>query len=87
MSEKSCQGNGFHVHSVLEMIGNQSESMSLEGLANKIREVFGETASFYSCSQDSMTIADVIEFLFEREKLAEVCEGKFHLNRENVCHH
>lgn len=87
MSEKSCQGSGFHVHSVLEMIGNQPESMSIESMAKKIREVFGEGASFYSCSQDAMTIADVIEFLFARNKLSEVSEGKFHLNRQNVCNH
>jgi probable metal-binding protein len=85
--ENDLNQNRFHVHQVMEMINLENRALALTEIKTLIEEKFGLQASFESCSMSGMGPAAVIEFLLDREKIAECEPGKYQLNIYNSCGH
>lgn len=77
----------FHVHSVLDMLAETSQAVTLEELKTLITTKFGANTTFDSCAIDGMNADQVVEFLLARRKVVEVAPGKFQLNSFNSCGH
>ena len=77
----------FHAHDVLRMISEQNRALALFEIKALILEKFGSNAQFGSCSMGGMDADQIIEFLFERQKLFEAEPGKYALNMHNSCGH
>lgn len=57
-----------HAHEVMEMMVSSGKRYSRESLAAEIRERFGESVNFYTCSAQGLNPEQLIEFLASKGK-------------------
>jgi probable metal-binding protein len=76
----------IHAHEVMHMMLEQGGVFSRESLARAIKERFGETATFCSCSADGMNVDAVIAFLESRGKFVARADG-FNTAQDKICNH
>ena len=85
--ETKTTHDDYHVHAVLDMLAQENRIFTLPQLRDLILEKFGDTAKFSSCSSFAMDAAATIEFLLDRQKIAERKDGLFSLNHGNPRDH
>ena len=78
--------NQIHGHEVMGMMIESGKVYTRASLRTEIIEKFGEEARFYTCSADSMTADELIEFLRARGKFVDASDG-FKTDRSKVCDH
>jgi len=76
----------FHGHEVMRMIVSAPEPYSRKQLSDAVETQFGQNPRFHTCSAQSMTLDELLQFLSERGKLTEV-NGILNVSREDICEH
>ena len=78
--------NQIHGHDVMKMMLDSGQPYTKDTLSAAIVHRFGKDARFYTCSADSMTADELVEFLAKREKFIETGAG-FNTAPEKICDH
>ncbi|MDR9827356.1 YecH family protein [Vibrio sp. FNV 38] len=73
-----------HAHKILNLLREQPRT--IEDLQQVVDTEFGHKVRFRTCKLNGFSLADLIDFFFEREKVVEI-DGRLHINAENVCSH
>lgn len=76
----------IHAHELLNLIGEQSEPLTLDQIKALAAEQFGAEARFFTCRLDDQTIEQIVTFFVKMQKVAPMGEG-YVLNRGNMCSH
>lgn len=76
----------IHGHEVLNMMLADGQSWTTERLVAAVVEKFGDTARFYTCSEEGMTARELVDFLAERGKFIPAEEG-FVTHKSKICNH
>ena len=76
----------IHGHEVLEMMVESGKVYTRDSLRADIAERFGESARFYTCSAENLSADELIAFLQERGKFADV-NGGFKMDADEICNH
>ncbi|MDN3680182.1 YecH family protein [Vibrio tapetis subsp. quintayensis] len=76
--------NSTHGHEVMELLCDNT--LTHEKLQQEVDFRFGESMRFHTCSQQGLTLAQLMTFLISKEKVVEVEMG-LTLNQAKVCHH
>lgn len=75
-----------HAHDVIELIDQHNGQFTRDALRHKLAETFGSGSGYYACTEENMNGERIIDFLLEREKIVET-DGRFSVNRGNLCNH
>jgi probable metal-binding protein len=78
--------NTIHGHDIIDLIRSAPAGFTPEDLATEVTNRFGAAARFHTCSAGGMTLDQLLQFLFMRNKITER-EGKLWIVEENVCNH
>ena len=78
--------NQIHGHEVMEMMLASGKTYTRETLVAEIVDKFGADARFHTCSAETMTAGQLVEFLDVRGKLVQQDEG-FQTSRDVMCQH
>ncbi len=74
-----------HIHEVLRIIEASKDGLTEEELKQTVKDKFGENPVFTSCSDNTMSLDEIIPFITERGKVATV-NGKLKLaNDVHIC--
>jgi probable metal-binding protein len=76
----------IHGHEVMEMILAADAPLSRGELEEAVAARFGEAARFHTCSAESMTLDELLQFLNGRGKVLEV-NGFLETSRGQICSH
>lgn len=76
----------IHGHEVKRMVMESGSTFTRESLISAIENQFGEETRFYSCSADSMTADELIQFFESRGKL-NTKDYTFNTDPAHACHH
>ncbi|SON51345.1 YecH family metal-binding protein [Vibrio tapetis] len=76
--------NSTHGHRVMELL--RDSTLTLEALQQEVNHRFGASTRFHTCSQQDLTLTQLMTFLISKEKVVEVDAG-LTLNQEKICHH
>jgi len=76
----------IHGHEVKQMVMASGSTYTRDSLISAIIDKFGEETRFYSCSADSMTADELIQFFEERGKLNPETYT-FHTGPQHACGH
>lgn len=76
----------IHGHEVMEMMLQKGGTFTKESLETAMREKFGPTARYHTCSAENMTASELINFLDERGKFTASQEG-FQTHPAKICGH
>ena len=76
----------IHGHEVKRMVMESGSTYTRDSLISAIINQFGEETRFYSCSADSMTADELIQFFEERGKL-NTKDYTFFTSPEHACSH
>ena len=75
-----------HGHDVIDLIRSSREGFTPAALSAEVSKRFGAAATFHTCSAGGMSLDQLLQFLFMRNKIVER-EGKLWVVEENVCNH
>ncbi|TKB54751.1 YecH family metal-binding protein [Ferrimonas aestuarii] len=78
--------DSIHAHELLNLIGEQSEPLTLEQLQQLTVANFGEAVKFHTCRLEDQNIDQILKFFIKMEKVASQGDG-YVLNRGNMCSH
>ena len=73
-----------HGHAVLRMMIEADRPFTSNSLRAAIAERFGVESRFHTCSSESLTAQQLIEFFVDRGKLRPV-EGGWKVDRAEIC--
>ncbi|MUJ25803.1 YecH family metal-binding protein [Aliivibrio fischeri] len=76
----------IHGHVVLNTLIDSKEPLPRAQLEEKIENEFGSEVCFHTCSQQNLTLAELLDFLLSKKKIVATEEG-FTANPERMCHH
>lgn len=76
----------IHGHVVLNILMNSNEPIPRIQLEQLIEEEFGLEVCFHTCSQQELTLAELLDFLLSKKKVLLTEEGLI-ANPERMCHH
>ncbi len=76
----------IHGHTVLTMLLNSEEPLSRQDLVGMIEGEFGSDVCFHTCSQQGLTLTQLLDFLLSKQKIVESDSG-LTVNPDRVCHH
>lgn len=79
-------GSEIHGHEVIAMMMASTEAYTRETLAAAIRQKFGDSTRFFTCSADHLTPEQLVTFLEERGKFTPHRDG-FTVDPSRVCKH
>lgn len=82
----NTMSNPVHGHEVIAMMIAAEAPYSRESLAAAIRQKFGATTRFFTCSADNLTAEELVAFLEERGKFIPQAGG-FTVDPARVCQH
>jgi probable metal-binding protein len=83
----SLQTESIHGHAVLELIHGSSPALTPTELADEVERRFGAAARFHTCSAEQMTLKQLLQFLFARQKIELRDDGRLYVQLANVCQH
>ena len=78
--------NQIHGHKVIEMMVNSGQVFTRNSLKTAIIGQFGAEARYYTCTAANLDAGELIEFLAQHGKFADVAGG-FSINQNRVCQH
>ena len=78
--------NQIHGHEVMEMMLASGKTYTKDTLVKEIITRFGQDARFFTCSAESMTAEQLVEFLDARGKLVQREDG-FQTSKDVMCQH
>jgi len=76
----------IHGHELINLIIGKEKAMSLTEIRETADKNHGQNVSYYTCSESSMNIEQMIQFLLERRKLIKKDNG-YVINSGEVCDH
>ncbi|WP_417349721.1 YecH family metal-binding protein [Ferrimonas sp.] len=76
----------IHAHELLNLIGQQSEPLTLDQIKVLAADQFGAEARFFTCRLDDQSIEQIVTFFVKMQKVAPQGEG-YVLNLGNMCSH
>jgi len=77
--------NSVHGHTVINLVKAQPGYFSQDSLIQAVKAEHGD-ARFHTCSQQDLTLEQLIAFLLDRKKLLEQ-GGKLSINDARICNH
>ena len=76
----------IHGHELINLIAQKETAMSLKEIKEAAEKDLGQDVSYFTCSESSMNIEQMIQFLVERRKLIKKDNG-YVINSGEVCDH
>ncbi|MDD9157748.1 YecH family protein [Aliivibrio sp. S4TY2] len=76
----------IHGHTVLNLLLNAEAPLSRSQLEGMIESDFGGEVCFHTCSQQGLTLTELLDFLLSKKKVVEL-ESGLTVNPERICHH
>ncbi|WP_375321388.1 YecH family metal-binding protein [Aliivibrio logei] len=76
----------IHGHVVLNLLLDVPEPLSRLALEEKIETEFGSDVCFHTCSQQDLSLNELLEFLLSKRKIVEVGAG-LTANPDRMCNH
>ena len=73
-----------HGHEVLRKLGDTNRSFTREGLQTEIFDQFGPDVRFHTCSEEGMTLDELLVFLKTRGKVVEQ-DGLLRSDLVDIC--
>ncbi|WP_028025781.1 YecH family metal-binding protein [Enterovibrio calviensis] len=74
----------IHVHEVLNYL--KAQSVSEQALVDWVSGQWGTSARFHTCSQNGLSLSEVLVFLRRRKKILEQA-GSLVVNEASICQH
>ena len=84
-STKNPTENQVHGHEVMRMMLESKTPFTKATLKAAIIERFGEDQQFYTCSADSLSAEELIDFLEGKSKFTEQSGGGFQTSEDVIC--
>ena len=75
-----------HGHELINLIAQANKPLTIEEIKEMAQTKIGNDIRYYTCSDSSMDLDEMINFLLVREKLIRKNEG-YMINFGNVCDH
>lgn len=76
--------DSIHGHEVMQKMIDSGQVYTEDSLRDAIKQWFGPSARFHTCSADGMTSDELIAFLAARRKFYSEDEG-FKVNEAEIC--
>lgn len=76
----------IHGHDVIDLIRSSSAGFTPTALSDEVTKRYGASVRFHTCSAGGMTLDQLLQFLFMRNKIVER-EGRLWVVEENICNH
>ncbi|MCP3698051.1 MAG: YecH family protein [Aliivibrio sp.] len=76
----------IHGHTVLNLLLNAEKPLSRLQLEGMIESEFGSEVCFHTCSQQGLTLTELLDFLLSKKKVVELDSG-LTANPERICNH
>ncbi|CED72591.1 YecH family metal-binding protein [Aliivibrio wodanis] len=76
----------IHGHVVLNMLLDTNVPLSYLALEEKIEAEFGSEVCFHTCSQQNLSLSELLEFLLSKRKIVEIESGLI-ANPDRICNH
>lgn len=76
----------IHGHAVLNALIASKEPMPRSELEEKIHNEFGNDVCFHTCSQQDLSLDQLLDFLLSKKKVIELDSG-LTANPDRMCHH
>lgn len=76
----------IHGHMVLNLLLNAEKPLSRSQLEGMIESEFGSDVCFHTCSQQGLTLTELLDFLLSKKKVVEL-ESGLTANPDRICHH
>ena len=76
----------IHGHEILAIVGSHPEGIPAPALAELATAEFGAAARFHTCSAGNMTLAELLTFLVERDKI-QLRDGLIFPGGSPACEH
>ena len=76
----------IHGHTVLNILLDSEKPLSRSQLEAIVESKFGHDVCFYTCSQQQLTLTELLEFLLSKKKVVEQ-EAGLTANPDRICHH
>ena len=78
--------NEIHGHDIIDLIRSAPAGLTEAALTEAVNNRFGINTRFHTCKAAGMTLSELMQFLFSRNKVV-AREGKLWVVEENVCNH
>jgi probable metal-binding protein len=76
----------IHGHEVIQLLHAANPPLTRNALHAEVTRRWGESARFYTCSAEDLTLDDLLAFLAQRGKLVEQ-RGLLIMDMSQVCNH
>lgn len=76
----------IHGHVVLNMLLDTNVPLSYLALEEKIEAEFGSEVYFHTCSQQNLSLSELLQFLLSKRKIVEIESGLI-ANPDRICNH
>ena len=76
----------IHGHTVLNLLLRAEKPLSRLQLEGMIESEFGSEVCFHTCSQQGLTLTELLDFLLSKKKVVELDSG-LTANPERICNH
>ncbi|MDD9180384.1 MULTISPECIES: YecH family metal-binding protein [Aliivibrio] len=76
----------IHGHTVLNLLLSAEKPLSRLQLEGMIESEFGSEVCFHTCSQQGLTLTELLDFLLSKKKVVELDSG-LTANPERICNH
>lgn len=86
-SKKENSMDTIHGHKVLELIIKSPNTFTTESLIQKITDDFGQEATFYTCSEESLSPEGLLEFLLQKGKFIINADKTLTTDPSAMCNH
>ncbi|HEY4466573.1 MAG TPA: YecH family metal-binding protein [Klebsiella sp.] len=78
--------SSIHGHEVLQMMIASGQSYTVATLEAAIIARFGKEARFHTCSEENLSVAELVAFLQKKGKFIAADEG-FRTHESKICRH
>ncbi|WP_122036750.1 YecH family metal-binding protein [Aliivibrio sp. EL58] len=76
----------IHGHTVLNILLDSEKPLSRSQLEEMVESEFGHDVCFHTCSQQGLTLTELLEFLLSKKKVIEL-EAGLTANPDRICNH
>ena len=76
-----------HGHEILDLIHTTTPAPTAGELADAVEARYGTAARFHTCSSQQMTLKELLQFLFARQKIEIREDSRLYVQIANVCQH
>jgi probable metal-binding protein len=76
----------IHGHMVLNILLDSEKPLSRSQLEEMVESEFGRDVCFHTCSQQGLTLTELLEFLLSKKKVVEL-EAGLTANPDRICNH